>query len=65
MSDASHELVESLARFARSVSKAASREAPYVREAAGKFVRDDLPAFQRAAERTTRDLLNQFRRRPR
>jgi len=63
MSTGSDELVESLARFARTVSRAAAREAPYVRQAAGKIVQYDLPAFQRAAEQTARRLFDDLRRR--
>ena len=63
MSQGSDELIESMARFARTVSRAALREAPYVRRAAGKIVRDDLPAFQREAERRTRAVLDLLRRR--
>jgi hypothetical protein len=63
MSTGSAELIESMARFARTITRAAAREAPYVRRAAGKIVQDDLPAFQRAAEKTARRLVEDLRRR--
>jgi hypothetical protein len=62
MSKGSDELIESMARFARTVTRAAAREAPYVRRAAGRIARDDVPAFQRAAERTARRLLRDLRK---
>jgi len=62
MSKGSDELIESMARFARTMSRAAAREAPYVRQAAGRIVQDDLPALQRAAQRTARRLLDDLRR---
>jgi len=62
MSKGSDELLESMARFARTISRAAAREAPYVRRAAGRIVQDDLPAFQRAAERTARRVVEDLRR---
>jgi hypothetical protein len=63
MSKGSDELIESMARFARTISRAVAREAPYVRGAAGRIVRDDLPAFQRAAEDKARRLVDELRRR--
>jgi hypothetical protein len=63
MSQGSHDLIESMTRFARTVSRAAMREAPYVRRAAGRIVREDLPAFQREAERRARSVVELLRRR--
>ena len=63
MSTGSDELMESLARFARTVSRAAAREAPYMQRAAGKIVQYDLPAFQRAAEQTARRFFDDLRHR--
>ena len=63
MSQGSDELMESMVRFARTVSRAAMREAPYVRRAAGSIVRNDLPAFQREAERRARAVVDLLRRR--
>jgi hypothetical protein len=62
MSRGSDELIESMARFARTVSKAAAREAPYVRRAAGRILQDDLPAVQRTAGKTVRRLVGTLRR---
>jgi hypothetical protein len=63
MSQGSDELIESVTRFARTISRAAAREAPYIRRATGKIVNDDLPAFQREAERQARRLVDELRRR--
>jgi hypothetical protein len=63
MTQGSDELMESMARFGRTVSRAAAREAPYLRQAAVKIVRDDLPALQRAAERGARRLAAELRKR--
>ncbi len=62
MSTGSEDLVESMARFARSVAKAANREAPYLRRAAGRIVSHDLPEFQRVAEQTARRVARDIRR---
>ncbi|MDQ6773043.1 MAG: hypothetical protein M3024_08650 [Candidatus Dormibacteraeota bacterium] len=59
----SDDLMESMLRFTRSVSRAVQREAPYVRRAAGRIVRDDLPAAQRAVEKNLGKVVGDLRRR--
>lgn len=61
----SEELLEAASRFARAISQAAANEAPAVRRAAGRIVREDLPALQQAAERTARAAVRDIRRRVR
>ncbi len=52
MSNGSTELTESLGRLFRSFGKAAAREAPYLKRAAEKIVREDLPGFEQEVRHT-------------
>lgn len=63
MARGSDELLEAAGRFARAISKAAAKEGPAVRRATGRIMKEDLPALQKAAERTARQAVDQIRRR--
>ncbi len=54
MSKSSDELFESAARILRSVGKALGREAPVMRRAANRMVRQELPQALRRARKQAR-----------
>lgn len=56
MSKGSDDLVESAARLARAIAKAARRELPNMGRAAGRIVRDDLPGIERSVEKAVKDI---------
>ncbi|MDQ6900735.1 MAG: hypothetical protein M3072_14730 [Candidatus Dormibacteraeota bacterium] len=55
MSSGSTDLAESLSRLFRSLSKAAVREAPYLRRAGEKIVREDLPGLEQAVRHRVKE----------
>lgn len=65
MSTGSQDLLGALTRFARAVSKAAAREGPRARRAAGRIVKEELPVWSRHAKESAGKAVKDLRKRMR